>query len=105
MSIPLAWPQVLDFFGTPLVIEPSPGQLFSDAGLLPVRQFDERIGLTQAFADALDDPRDPNLTEQSFPDMVRSRGYDILTGYENQSDHDSLSHGVGDATPCADNLG
>jgi hypothetical protein len=27
-------------FGTPLVIEPSPGQLSSDAGLLPVRQFD-----------------------------------------------------------------
>src|SRR5262245_13549605 len=52
MSIPPAWPQVLDFFGTPLVIEPSPGQLSGDAGLLPVRQFDERIGLTQAFTAA-----------------------------------------------------
>jgi hypothetical protein len=40
MSIPPAWPQVLDFFSTPIVIEPSPGQLSSDAGLLPVRQFD-----------------------------------------------------------------
>src|SRR5262245_23474545 len=56
MSMPAAWPQVLDFFGTPLTIEPSAGQLSSDAGLLPLRQFDERIGLTQAFA-ALDDPR------------------------------------------------
>jgi len=55
MSIPSAWPQVLDFFGTPLVIEPSPGQLSSAAGLLPVRQFDQRIGLTRAVADALDD--------------------------------------------------
>jgi hypothetical protein len=36
MSIPSAWPQVLDFFGTPLVIEPALGQLSSDAGLLPV---------------------------------------------------------------------
>jgi hypothetical protein len=45
---------VLDFFGTPLVIEPSPGQLFGDAGLLPLRHFDERVGLTQAFADALE---------------------------------------------------
>jgi hypothetical protein len=35
MIIPSAGPQVLDFFGTPLVIEPSPGQLSSDAGLLP----------------------------------------------------------------------
>lgn len=37
MSIPATWPQVLDFFGTPLVIEPSTGQLASDAGLLPIR--------------------------------------------------------------------
>jgi hypothetical protein len=59
MSILPAWPQVLDFFGTPLVIGPSPGQLSSDAGLLPVRQFDQRIGLTRAFAEALDDPRVP----------------------------------------------
>jgi hypothetical protein len=46
MSLPAAWPQVLDFFGTPLVIEPSPGQLASDAGLLPICQFDQHIGLT-----------------------------------------------------------
>jgi hypothetical protein len=56
MSVPPAWPEVLDFFGTPLVIEPSPGQLSTDAGLLPIRQFDERVGHTRAFADALDDP-------------------------------------------------
>jgi hypothetical protein len=54
MSVPSAWPQILDFFGTPLVIEPSTGQLNSDAGLLTVHQFDQRIGLTRAFAEALD---------------------------------------------------
>jgi hypothetical protein len=32
MSIPPDWPQCLDFFGTPLVVEPSPGQLSSAAG-------------------------------------------------------------------------
>jgi hypothetical protein len=90
MSIPPAWPQVLDFFGTPLTIEPSAGQLASDAGLLPIRQFDERIGLTKAFADALDDPRDPNLAEHTFPEMVRSRVYGILAGYADQNDHDTL---------------
>jgi hypothetical protein len=90
MSIPPAWPQVLDFFGTPLVIGPSPGQLSGDAGLLPIRQFDERIGLTQSFAEALDDPRDPDLTEHAFLAMVRSRVYGILAGYEDQNDHDTL---------------
>jgi len=59
VSVPDTWPQVLDFFGTPLVIEPSSGQLFSDAGLLPIRQFDDRIGPTRAFAGALDDPATP----------------------------------------------
>jgi hypothetical protein len=92
MSIPPAWPQVLDFFGTPLVIEPSPGHLLSDAGLLPVRHFDERVGFTRAFADALDDPRDPDLTEHTFLEMVRSRVYGILAGYEDQNDHDTLRH-------------
>jgi hypothetical protein len=37
LSVPSAWPEILDFFGTTLVIEPSPGQLTSDAGLLPIR--------------------------------------------------------------------
>ena len=90
MSITAAWPQVLDFFGTPLVIEPSTGQLSSDAGLLPIRQFDQRIGLTRAFADALDDTRDHDLTEHTFLEMVRSRVYGILAGYEDQNDHDTL---------------
>jgi hypothetical protein len=46
MSIAPAWPHWLAFFGTPLVIEPSPGQLSSDAGLLPIRPFDQRMGLS-----------------------------------------------------------
>jgi hypothetical protein len=81
MSIAVAWPQCLDFFGTPLVIEPCPGQLSGDAGLLPIRQFDQRIGLTRAFAEALDDRRDPDLVEHAFLEMVWSRVYGILAGY------------------------
>ena len=109
MSVPHAWPQVLDFFGTPLVIEPSPGRLSSDAGLLPVRQFDQRIGLTRAFAEALDDPRDPDLTEHTFLEMVRSRVYGILAGYEDQNDHDTLRGDpvfklIADRSSEADNL-
>ncbi len=60
--------------------------------------------MTRTFADAPDEPRAPDHTEQTFPEMVRPRVYDILTSYENQSDHDSLSRGVGDASPCADDL-
>jgi hypothetical protein len=90
MSITSAWPQVLDFFGVPLVVSPSPGQLSGDAGLLPIRQFDQRIGLTWAFAGALDDPRDPDRIEHTLLDMVRARVYGILAGYFAQNDHDTL---------------
>jgi hypothetical protein len=75
VSIPPAWPRTLDFFGTPLVIEPLPRQFSSDAGLLPIRQFDQRIRLTRAFAGALDDPRDHDLTEHTFAEMARARVY------------------------------
>src|SRR5262249_53441920 len=88
MSIPAAWPQVLNFFETPLVIEPSRGQLSSDAGLLPIRQYDEGIGFTRAIADALDDPRNPELIEHPILEMVRSRVYGILAGYADQNDHE-----------------
>jgi hypothetical protein len=81
----------LDFFEPrPIQIEVSEAPLTSDAGLLLLRQFDERIGLTAQFAAALNDPRDPELIEHSFLDMVRMRVFGILAGYEDQNDHDTL---------------
>jgi hypothetical protein len=74
----------------PIQVEVSDAALTSDTGLLPIRPFDQRIGLTRAFAEALDDPRDPDLTEHTFLEMVRSRVYGILAGYEDQNDHDTL---------------
>jgi Transposase DDE domain group 1 len=79
------------FFETlPIQIEASDAPLTSNAGLLPLRQFDERISLTSQFAAVLDDPRDPNLIEHTLPEMVRSRIFGILVGYEDRNDHDTL---------------
>ncbi|MDB5348900.1 MAG: hypothetical protein JWN86_147 [Planctomycetota bacterium] len=61
-----------------------------DAGLLPVRQLDDRIRLTEQFADALHDHRDPSLTRQPVLSMVRQRIYGILADDEDQDDHDTL---------------
>jgi hypothetical protein len=94
MSVPGAWPQVLDFFGTLRVVEPSPGHLCSNAGLLPVRQFDQRIGLTRPFADALDHSRDPALIAHTYRKTVRSRVYGMLAGHEVQNDHSTLGIGL-----------
>jgi hypothetical protein len=90
VSLQPVWQQTLDFFDTPVVVEPSAGQLSGDAGLLPFRQLDERLGLTASFADALHDPRDPQRIEHSHRQMVRSRVYGILAGYADQNDHDAL---------------
>jgi len=86
-------PLTFDFFApSPIVVETCPAPLTSDAGLLPLRQFDERIGLSAAFAAALNDPRDPSRVEHSFLQMVRMRLYGILADYEDQNDHDTLRH-------------
>lgn len=93
MSIQTAWQGTFDFWHElPIVVEPSAAQLTSDAGLLPLRQFDEQIGLTRQFAQALDDPRNPELCDHTFLEMVRSRLFGILAAYEDQNDHDALRH-------------
>jgi hypothetical protein len=81
----------LDFFDPlPIQIEVSDAPLTSDAGLLLLRQFDERIGVTARFAAAVNDPRDPDRIDHSILDMVRMRVFGILAGYEDQNDHDIL---------------
>jgi hypothetical protein len=90
MSIQSAERCAFDFFFTPIVVETGKAKLTSDAGLLPIRQFDERIGFSQRLVAALEDPRAPELIEHSVADMLRARLYGILAGYEDQNDHDVL---------------
>lgn len=91
MSIQPVVELTFDFFQKlPVVVEASTTHLSSDAGLLAFRQLDERIGLTQAFAAALHDPRAPEQIDHPFLEMTRSRIYGILAGYEDQNDHDVL---------------
>jgi hypothetical protein len=86
-----AWQHTLEFGGgKPIVVEPSEAQLSSDAGLLPVRVFDDKIGLTEQFAAALSDPRCESLVSHPYLQMVRQRVYGILADYEDQNDHDAL---------------
>lgn len=93
MSIQSAWQGTFSFFQhLPIIVEPSRTQLSSDAGLLVIRAFDERIGLTRQFVDALEDPRHPELIGHSFLEMARARIYGILADYEDQNDHDTLRH-------------
>jgi hypothetical protein len=71
-------------------VEPSSAPLSTDAGLLPIRQFDERIRHTEQFAAALEDRRDLSFTEHSHLSMVRQRIYGIMADNEDQNDYDTL---------------
>jgi hypothetical protein len=91
MSLQSVAPLSFDFLPSrPVEIEVSPAPLTSDAGLLPIRQFDDQIRLTEQFAAALQDERDPALARQPLLSMVRQRVYGILAGYADQNDHDTL---------------
>ena len=72
----------------PVVVHSRDQPITSDAGLLPIRQFDERWRYTQRLAACLVDRRvDP---EHPHTQMVRQRLYGILAGYEDCNDHDTL---------------
>jgi len=72
----------------PVVVKPEGGAMTSDAGLLPLRQFDQRWGYTARLAGLLADPRrDP---EHAVVEMVRQRLLGILADYEDCNDHDDL---------------
>jgi len=91
MSIQGAGQGTFSFFHElPVVVETTGAQLSGDAGLLPIREFDERIGLTKSFAAALEDRRQPKFLSHSFLQMARSRIYGILADYVDQNDHDTL---------------
>jgi Transposase DDE domain group 1 len=79
-------------FGTSklVVVEPSAAQVSSDAGLLPFRQLDERLGLTRQLAACLTDRRHTGYVGHTFLEMVRMRVYGILADYPDQNDHDLL---------------
>jgi len=86
-----AWQLSFDFLGsTVIVVQPSAEQVSSDAGLLPFRQLDERLGLTRQFAAALTDRRHGGYVDHTFVEMTRSRIYGILADYADQNDHDVL---------------
>jgi hypothetical protein len=77
----------MDFSGNPLVIEPWPGQLSRNAGLLPLRQFYQRMGLTRASVQPLDDPGGADLPRGLLP------GDSAKTGWQQNGNN------VGDVSP------
>jgi hypothetical protein len=68
------------------------GHLTSDTGVLLLRETDKRLGLIEALADCLLDPRHPSLIKHSQREMLAQRIFAIALGYEDLNDHATLRH-------------
>jgi hypothetical protein len=64
------------------------GQITSDAGLLPLRAFDQRHHLTRDLAQLLSDLRQDDRVRHDSLRLLRQR----LAGYEDANDADRLRH-------------
>ena len=89
MNLHDVWQVSFDFLPDKRIsVEPVEENISTDAGLLIFRQWDQKLGFTEGFSQQLDDRRcDP---DHSLLEMVRSRVFGILAGYEDQNDHDVL---------------
>lgn len=66
------------------------GALSSDAGLIVLRELDERLGLTRDLEGLLEDSRDARYVQHSSAEMARQRLYQIAAGYEDAVDANLL---------------
>ena len=76
----------------PIHADFSGGQITSDAGLLPLRAFDQRHHLTSDWVVRLSDPRQDDRVRHDSLALLRQRVYQIVAGYEDANDSNRLRH-------------
>ena len=76
------------------------GEVSSDGGLLLLRKLERRLGLIDAVARVLADPRDPERVTHGLGDMLRQRVFGLVQGYEDLNDHATLRNDVLMQTAC-----
>jgi hypothetical protein len=66
------------------------GRIVSDAGLLAIRDFDQRLGFMAGLAQRWPDPRAQSSVEHSTEALLTQQVYQILGGYPDWNDAQSL---------------
>jgi len=74
----------------PVMVRADGGALTSDAGVLLLRQLDERLGLTRGLAGCVVDRRESSKVRHDVLSLLRQRLYQIALGYEDCNDADHL---------------
>ncbi|MDM8544836.1 transposase [Desulfococcaceae bacterium HSG9] len=73
-----------------LILNFNGGDISSDAGALPLRVVEERIGLIEAVAEVISDSRDARYVRHTLTDLLMWRVTQIACGYEDANDCDGL---------------
>jgi len=68
------------------------GQIVSDAGLLPIRELDKKLGILAEAARRMPDPRTENSVTHTAEDILTQQVYQILAGYPDGNDAQLLRH-------------
>jgi len=84
----------------PIVVVADAPKISSDAGLLLLRQADQKLGLCAAFAACLRESRDPSRLIHDRSEQTRQRMFQIAMGYEDCNDADYLRQDALLKTAC-----
>jgi hypothetical protein len=68
------------------------GAISGEAGLILLREFDQRLALTQGLSRIVADPRDRRYVDHQWLSLLRQRVYQIAAGYEDANDASFLRH-------------
>lgn len=66
------------------------GSMTGDGGVMLLGETDRKLGLIEAAARCIADPRSPLLIKHGVRDMLRQRVYGLALGWEDLSDHGAL---------------
>lgn len=75
-------------FNRSIKVEATNQRLTSNAGVLLLREADQRLQVISAIADEMCDPRDPSRIRYSLAELLRERVYTMALGFSAQDDVD-----------------
>jgi len=79
-------------FNRSIKVESRAERLTGDAGVMLLRELDERLGLTSSLGESLWDFRDQDQIRYSLVELLRQRIYGFAQGYRHQDDLDRTAH-------------
>ena len=81
---------VIPSFNKTICIDFRGAKISSDAGVLMLREIDERFNITAPLGDRLHDPRRASHLRHTYLDLIRQRVCQMASGYEDCNDANHL---------------